>query len=79
MAVAGPRELETPSRLWPEEQQHAYWWVTHMVIKVSVDSAGSSYTYGETTINWGFNLDKGIYRKYNNHDLKLIFLVWNQN
>lgn len=50
-----------------------------MIIKVSVDSAGSSYTYGETTINWVFNLDKGIYRKYNNHDLKLIFLVWNQN
>lgn len=78
MAMAGPRELEIPSRLWPEEQR-ADWRVTHMVNKVSVDPAGSNYTYGETTINWGFNLDKGIYRKYKNHDLKLIFLVRNQN
>lgn len=78
MAVARPRELEIPSRLWPEEQR-ADWRMTHMVNKVSVDPAGSNYTYGETTINWGFNLDKGIYRKYKNHDLKLIFLVRNQN
>lgn len=77
MAVAGPRELERPSRLRPEEQC-ADWWEPQMVVKVSVGSGGSNYTYGKTT-NWGFTLNKGLYRKYKNHDLKLIFLIWNQN